>query len=64
METTKSFSERFKEARAETGLSGAKLAERMLIPIRTLENWESGVRTPPPYVQRFVLNELEELKKK
>lgn len=64
MAITKTFSERFKEARAETGLSGAKLAERMLIPIRTLENWESGVRTPPVYVQRLVLNELEELKKK
>lgn len=63
METEKIFSERFKEARKETGLSLAKLGERMLIPRRTLENWESGERVPPPYVQRFVLNELEELKK-
>lgn len=62
MAITKTFSERFKEARAETELSLAKLGERMLIPRRTLENWESGVRTPPVYVQRFVLNELEELK--
>lgn len=58
------FSEQFKEARAETGLSVAKLAERMLISKRTLEKWESGERTPPLYVQRFVLNELETLKKK
>lgn len=64
MAITKTFSERLKEARKETGLSGAKLAERMLIPKRTLENWESGLRVPPLYVQRFVLNELEELKKK
>lgn len=64
MENTKTFSERFKEARKETGLSVAKLAERMLISKRTLEAWDSGLRTPPPYVQRFVLNELEELKKK
>lgn len=63
MEITKTFSERFKEARKATGLSVAKLAERMLISKRTLESWESGVRIPPPYVQRFVLNELEELKK-
>ena len=61
---TKTFSEQFKEARKETGLSVPKLAERMLISKRTLESWESGVRTPPPYVQRFVLNELETLKKK
>lgn len=64
MAITKTFSERFKEARNETGLSVAKLAERMLISKRTLEKWESGERTPPLYVQRFVLNELEELKKK
>ena len=61
MAITKTFSERLKEARKETGLSGAKVSERMLIPKRTLENWESGVRVPPPYVQRFVLNELEEI---
>lgn len=64
MAITKTFSERFKEARKETGLSVAKLAERMLISKRTLESWESGARTPPPYVQRFVLNELDELKHK
>ena len=63
MAITKTFSERFKEARNATGLSVAKLAERMLISKRTLEKWESGERVPPPYVQRFVLNELEELKR-
>ena len=63
MAITKTFSERFKEARNETGLSVAKLAERMLISKRTLEKWESGERVPPVYVQRFVLNELEELKR-
>lgn len=61
---TKTFSEQFKEARAETGLSLAKLSERMLISKRTLESWDGGLRTPPPYVQRFILNELETLKKK
>lgn len=63
MAITKTFSERFKEARNATGLSVPKLAERMLISKRTLEKWESGERVPPPYVQRFVLNELEELKR-
>ena len=63
MSITKTFPERFKEARYATGLSVQKIAERMLIPKRTLEKWESGERTPPVYVQRFVLNELEGLKK-
>ena len=57
------FAEQFKKARKATGLSVAKLAERMMIPKRTMEKWESGESTPPPYVQRFVLNELEGLKK-
>lgn len=63
MTTEKTFSERFKEARQATGLSVQKISERMLIPKKTLDKWESGVRTPPLYTQRFVLNELEELKK-
>ncbi len=54
----KTFAEKLKAARAAAGLTQAGMAERTLIPARTLENWEAGVRTPPEYVQRFVLNEL------
>lgn len=56
------FAEKLKEARAATGMSQQKMSDLMLIPKRTIENWEVGERTPPPYVQRFVLNELESLK--
>lgn len=56
------FAEKLKVARAATGLSQQGLADRALIPKRTLEKWETGERTPPPYVQRFVLNELEDLR--
>lgn len=58
------FSEKLKQARNETGLSQRKVAEQMMIPARTYEKWETGVRTPAPYVQRFVLNELDQLKNK
>lgn len=58
----KTFADKFKEARALTGLSQQKLADRMLIPKRTLQKWEIGERVPPEYVQRFVLNELDTLK--
>lgn len=57
------FAEALKKARAATGMSQQGMADRMLIPKRTIENWEAGERTPPPYVQRFVLNELGSLKK-
>ena len=59
----KTFAEKLKEARALTGLSQQGMADRMLISKRTIEKWETGERTPPEYVQRFVLNELESLKK-
>lgn len=57
------FAEKLKEARAATGMSQQKMSDKMLISKRTIEKWETGERIPPEYVQRFVLNELETLKK-
>lgn len=58
----KTFAEQLKEARKAAALSQQGMANRMLIPKRSIENWETEERTPPPYVQRFVLNELDSLK--
>lgn len=57
-----SFAEKLKSARKQAALSQQGMADLMLIPKRTIENWEVGERTPPPYVQRFVLNELKSVK--
>lgn len=57
------FAEKLKTARKAAGLTQQGMAERTLIPFRTIQQWEGGLRTPPDYVQRFVLNELESLKK-
>ena len=51
----------FKEARLAAGLTRAAMAELMEIPLRTLENWESGNRIQPKYVERWVLKELKEI---
>lgn len=56
------FAEKLKAARKATDMTQQGMADRMLIPFRTIQQWEGGQRTPPPYVQRFVLNELETLK--
>lgn len=56
------FAEKLQAARKAAGLSQQGMADRTLIPKRTIEAWETGDRTPPPYVQRFVLNELEGLR--
>lgn len=57
------FAEKLKAARKAAGMTQQGMADRMLIPKRTIEKWEIGERTPPPYVQRFVLNELESIRK-
>lgn len=49
----------FKAARLAAGLTQKGMSELMKIPFRTIQQWESGERTPPSYVQRFVLNELK-----
>ena len=56
------FAENLKTARKNAGMTQQSMADLMLIPKRTIEDWERGNRTPPPYVQRFVLNELNNLK--
>lgn len=56
------FTEKLKTSRKNADLTQQGMADRMLIPKRTIEAWETGDRTPPPYVQRFVLNELESLR--
>ena len=55
------FAERLKASRAAAGLTQQSMADLTLIPLRTLQKWEIGERTPPDYVQRFVLNELAEM---
>lgn len=51
----------FKSARLAAGLTRAAMSDLMEIPLRTLENWESGNRIPPKYVERWVLKELKEI---
>lgn len=58
------FAEKLRAARKAAKLSQQGMADRTLIPRRTLQDWEREVATPPPYVQRFVLNELEGLRVK
>ena len=55
------FAEKFKLARLSAGITQADMSKRMEIPLRTVESWEVGKRTPPSYVQRFILNELESI---
>lgn len=51
-----------KEARLEAELTQAKMADFIGIPLRTIQDWERGRRTPPDYVERLVIAELERIK--
>lgn len=51
-----------KEARNKIGWSQALMSEIMKIPKRTIENWESGVATPPSYVEKLIVDDIERRK--
>lgn len=50
-------------AREAAGLSMAEMSRLMEIPYRTIQDWESGKRKCPSYVERLVVKELNTLKK-
>lgn len=50
--------QRLKAERKLAGLTQAQMAEEFGIPKRTIENWESGTRTAPEYVERLIIDKL------
>lgn len=54
-----------KEMRELLGISRAEFSRRYGIPLRTMEDWESGKRTPPPYVinllERIIKEDADEV---
>ncbi len=54
-----------KELRMQTGLNRKEFSIYIGIPLRTIEDWEAGRRTPPEYIPRLISYQLkyEELKK-
>ncbi len=52
-----------KDARAEYGITQKELSEMTKIPLRTIENWESGKRKPSPWVENLVYSYLKQYPK-
>ena len=52
-----------KEARNEVGFTQKQVQELMGIPIRTLQNWEAGIRKCPDYIERLIVEKILELGK-
>lgn len=53
-----------KEAREEAGLTQKQVHDLVGVPIRTLQNWENGVRVCPQYVEDLLIEKLLSLKEK
>lgn len=48
-----------KEMRMKLGMTQEMFSARYNIPKRTIENWESGKRTPPSYVLEMLENAIK-----
>lgn len=53
------YSYRIRQARLKKGMSQREFADRIGMPLRTLENWEAGIRQPSPWVARLILKEID-----
>ena len=50
---------RIRELRESIGLTRKEFSEHIGIPVRTLEDWEAGRRTPPEYIPRLISYQLK-----
>ena len=48
-----------RDLRKSTGMSRKEFSEHTGIPVRTLEDWEAGRRTPPEYIPRLIAYQLK-----
>ena len=57
---------KIRELRESIGFTRKEFSEHTGIPVRTLEDWEAGRRTPPEYIPRLIAYQLkyEELLRK
>lgn len=50
-----------KEARIAAHLTQQQMSDLFEIPKRTIEEWEASRRTPPPYVEKLIVEKLKSL---
>lgn len=54
---------KIKQARLNAGLTQKAMSERLNIPLRTIENWDAGQRTPPGWAESLIAEKLNQIKK-
>lgn len=55
---------KIKQARKNAGITQKQMSKMLNIPQRTIEDWETGKRTPPVYVKALVIEKLKLLEKR
>jgi len=53
------IAKRITELRESVGENRKEFSLHTGIPVRTLEDWEAGRRTPPEYIPRLIAYQLE-----
>lgn len=53
------IAKKIKELRESIGMSRKEFSEFTTIPVRTIEDWEAGRRTPPEYIPRLIEYQLK-----
>ena len=65
-ESSVNIAKKIRELRESVGENRTEFSKHAGIPVRTIEDWESGRRTPPEYIPRLLAYQLkyEELTEK
>ena len=50
---------KIKNLRQRTGMTRKEFSDYTQIPVRTLEDWEAGRRTPPEYIPRLLAYQIK-----
>lgn len=50
---------KIKQLREQADMTRKEFSEYTQIPVRTLEDWEAGRRTPPEYIPRLLSYQLK-----
>lgn len=53
-----------KQVRTEAGLTQREMSDALGIPLRTIQGWEEGTRTPAPWIEKLIVKELKIMKPK
>ena len=53
------IAKKIRELRENVGENRTELSKHTGIPVRTIEDWESGRRTPPEYIPRLIAYQME-----